>query len=466
MQRLNSETRGGSWSHWWLVVVLALGVGVVSYVVAAVGVEPQSQAIVGLSDDVTPAFFAQERDLTIERALEAGLTIAIASEVTLEIVPADDDLTRILVNAKGPDPSAIIEEANRVADGTVALSEQAARSHLDDELARLGQLELARVDERDRAQLNLSAAIAAGETDATASADLVRLDEQVRSLESRISEIQAEQAELESRGIRSSAVLISRAREAAESSSSPLRIGIVGALVGALVGLVLGAVGTARPKTPPLADFRKESEPSGVAAGPKRRFEAPRQGLVPSVIARGAEDPEQLHAPASEAKQGFDDPREVNTVSVKGVDTEDSEPLDEKTTDASLAVSFLKKRFEDNTPFFAEPTRAEMPGASRYGQRKDPIEPPLGDDSIQTIRYGVDRTVVEDPIGDVIDLTSVAHEEDLASAGEPAVNPTPSSDWPTFDSVLGTMEPLEPLDLDTSRVRELIESVQESLSQD
>ena len=80
--------------------MLALGVGVVSYVVAAVGVEPQSQAIVGLSDDVTPAFFAQERDLTIERALEAGLTIAIASEVTLEIVPADDDLTRILVNAK------------------------------------------------------------------------------------------------------------------------------------------------------------------------------------------------------------------------------------------------------------------------------------------------------------------------------------------------------------------------------
>jgi len=523
--RLSSEadTRGGSrippWS--WLILVLALAVGLVSYLVASSGSgDPQSQAIVGLSDDVSPAFFAQERALTVERALEAGLTIAIESEVNLEIVPAPDDMTQVFVNASGPNQLANAEEANRVAVATVGLSEQAARIHLDEELARLEQLELAQVEERDGVQASLTAAFEAGGEDAMASSDAVRLDQQLRSLETLISEVQAEQAELESRGIQSSAVLISRAREVSPSSSSALFAGVLGAVAGALLGLVLVAGMAAR---------RKITQPSGdpvelQGTGSKRRFEDP-EGLGLSIVARDTGDSEETDALVIDARKRFADPTGDNASPVVASPAQGSEKLDSPLIDARLATGFLNERFEYRQQVIPEPEE-EIAGVSRYGQQ-DPMVPQPENGSGHVVRYGVDRTLIEDQVEDnadlaslandstteqpdsletdapsieedviidlterdpVIDLTPETSEEDSDLGAESRVDTTPNTDWPTFSSVLGRrlerqsdvssaglvplapletdkpLEPLEPLDLDTSRVRALIEDAQETLS--
>ena len=522
-----ADTRGGSrippWS--WLILVLALAVGLVSYLVASSGGgDPQSQAIVGLSDDVSPAFFAQERALTVERALEAGLTIAIESEVNLEIVPAPDDMTQVFVNASGPNQLANAEEANRVAVATVGLSEQAARIHLDEELARLEQLELAQVEERDGVQASLTAAFEAGGEDAMASSDAVRLDQQLRSLETLISEVQAEQAELESRGIQSSAVLISRAREVSPSSSSALFAGVLGAVAGALLGLVLVAGMAAR---------RKITQPSGdpvelQGTGSKRRFEDP-EGFALSIVARDTRDSEETNALVIDARKRFADPTGDNASPVVASPAQGSEKLDSPLIDARLATGFLNERFEYRQQVIAEPEE-EITGVSRYGQQ-DPIVPQPENGSGHIVRYGVDRTLIEDQVEDnadlaslandstteqpevqadsletdtpsieedviidlterdpVIDLTPETSEEDSDLGAESRVDTTPNTDWPTFSSVLGRrlerqsdvssaglvplapletdkpLEPLEPLDLDTSRVRALIEDAQETLS--
>ena len=518
-----ADTRGGSrippWS--WLIVVLALAVGLVSYLVASSGSgDPQSQAIVGLSDDVSPAFFAQERALTVERALEAGLTIAIESEVNLEIVPAPDDMTQVFVNASGPNQLANAEEANRVAVATVGLSEQAARIHLDEELARLEQLELAQVEERDGVQASLTAAFEAGGEDAMASSDAVRLDQQLRSLETLISEVQAEQAELESRGIQSSAVLISRAREVSPSSSSALFAGVLGAVAGALLGLVLVAG---------MAALRKITQPSGdpvelQGTGSKRRFEDP-EGFGLSIVARDTGDSEETDALVIDARKRFAGPTGDNASPVVASPAQGSEKLDSPLIDARLATGFLNERFEYRQQVIPEPEE-EIAGVGRYGQQ-DPIVPQPENGSGHVVRYGVDRTLIEDQVEDnadlaslandstteqpevqadsletdapsieedviidlterdpVIDLTPETSEEDSDLGAESRVDTTPNTDWPTFSSVLGRrlerqsdvsvaglvpletdkpLEPLEPIDLDTSRVRALIEDAQETL---
>ena len=441
---LEAIERGGTrlLSRWWLIVVLALGVGAVAYiVVASGGSDAESQAVIGLSENVTPEFLAQERDLIIERGLAAGLAMdAIRPEVDLEVVPADGDITRILINATGPEAGATVEVANRVAGDIVALSQDAAQATLADELARLEQLESAQSSERDEVQASLTAAIIASENDAAVSVDVIRFDEQLRSLESRISDIQANQVELESAGATSSAVLVSQARESSVSTGPALEAGILGALAGALVGLLL-------------------------AAGVTGRDEAP------SAAARETRDP-----------LGLDDPA----------------------TDAVLASSFLKKRFEDPKEVFT-PREEDPVRISRYG---NPSTAPLREeDANQGGRYGIDRTFVGDPEGGVsvaptpesdsptsplvsaserepevspsgvenpdLDLSTVGDVPDVdLSTGSSVEDPdaiavadgaaAPVVDWPEINSDK-RLAALEPFDLDTTRVREILRKVQSSV---
>ena len=235
----------------WLVVALALLVGGVTYLTVAVGeVETEGQAIIGLSQAVDWPYFAQERDAARDRALTAGLPDGVASGVTVEIEPTDEDITRLLVTARGADPEVNAREANNVADSIVALSVVASNEKQAAERERLEDLFDAALAEREGWSEELTEAVSARNSgDPSAVATAIQVEAELRSVERLIGELRDRQVELDLLEPEGSTVVVSRARADAVMLRSPVGTAVLGAFAGAAIGLLL-ALGIAIPARP------------------------------------------------------------------------------------------------------------------------------------------------------------------------------------------------------------------------